>query len=422
MSETFSIVVTRRIQAAPAEVFRAFTHPTLLRDWLCDKAWTEPRPGGPVYLYWRDGAAVTGGYEQFDPPRSLHLTWLASDRRAPARLGVSCEAEMAGTCLSLTWESQEGGQGLGNAATLDAFWDAALENLVSVLETGIDLRIARRPRLGIIYDNYSQKVARKLGVPVDQGVLLHGTAEGSGARAAGLRKGDVLVSFNGEPLLDPNSFDAPLRGLKAGDRPVVEFYRGPEKHSVPLELGSFPIPDLPAEAAELAGEVRELHAGVLFDLRQQLAGLSDKQAQARPAEGEWSVNEQVAHFVLCERDYQSWVADMLNDTPVEDWVQMRPNVEPRIAALTARLKTLPALLAELAAAQEETAAMIAAFPASFARDRKHLYRRAAKWIIELIPDHYFVEHKDQFRATIEAVGGSQPGAANHRTDTRSSGE
>jgi hypothetical protein len=254
-------------------------------------------------------------------------------------------------------------------------------------------------------DEFTPEKARKLGVPVSQGVLLHGTAEGSGAQAAGLGKGDVLVSFNGVPLLSPDSFDTGLRGLKAGDSPLVEYYRGPEKQSTSLTLGSFPIPELPADGAGLAEKVRSLNAEVLAAIRAHLEGLSEMQAVARPSEGEWSVREMVAHFVLSERDYQSWVADMLNDSPVEDWLQMRPNVQPRIDALTTRLPDPAALLEELRLAQEETAAMIASFPESFARNRKHLYRRAAQWALEVIPGHYFDEHKEQFQAAIDAAKG-----------------
>jgi hypothetical protein len=215
----------------------------------------------------------------------------------------------------------------------------------------------------------------------------------------------VLVSFNGVPLVAPTSFEAALRGLKAGDRPVVEYYRGPQKHSTPLTLGVFPIPELPADAAGLAEKVRALNAEVLAAMRAHLEGLNKTEAAARPVEGEWSVREMVAHFVLSERDYQSWVADMLNDTPVENWLQMRPNVQPRIAAVTDRLPDLAALLEELRLAQEETAGMIASFPDNFARDRKHLYRRAAQWALEVIPGHYFDEHKEQFQAAIEAAKG-----------------
>jgi hypothetical protein len=239
-------------------------------------------------------------------------------------------------------------------------------------------------------------------VPVEQGVLLNSTAEGSGAHAAGLQKGDVLVSLNGVALRDPGSFPNALQGLKAGDRPLVEYYRGPEKHTTPLELGVFPIPELPPDASGLAARVRQLNTEVTAALRAQLEGLSETQAARRPGQDEWSVHELVAHFILMERDYQSWAADMLNDTPIEDYLQMRPNVTPRISALIRRFGTLPALLGELELAREETVALIEALPPDFVRDRKHLFRRLAQWELEIIPGHYFDEHQEQFAAAIAA--------------------
>jgi hypothetical protein len=332
----------------------------------------------------------------------VRFTWLDTDLQAPSVITVTCTPEGDGSLLTL---EQTGEIGRAAWVAMEAFWKQSLENLASVLETGIDLRIARRPRLGISMDEFTPQVAKKLGVPVREGVLLGSTAEGSGARAAGLQKEDVLVSLNGHPLAGPHSFDVALRGLKVGDQPVVEYYRGPEKQSVPLKLGSFPIPDLPASASELADKVRELNSEIMAAIRKQLEGLSEKQANARPAEGEWSVNELVAHFVLAQRDYQGWVADMINDIPVEDWLMNRSNVQARITSLTARLPTLPALLDELVQAQAETSMMIASFPESFVNNRKHLYRRAAGWEMKEIPDHYYQEHQEQFRKTIEASKG-----------------
>jgi uncharacterized protein YndB with AHSA1/START domain len=408
MSEPLSLVFTRTIKAAPAEVCRAFTHATLLRDWLSDFASSKPHPGGHLFLSWRDGTTAAGTYQQLDPPRALQFTWEAKDLPGPTLIRVTCEGEGEGTRLSLTQESLEGGVDWNAAASrLQDFWTEALENLASVVEAGVDLRPARRPRLGIVYDELTAEKAGALGLPEAQGVLLRGTAEGSGAQAAGLLKDDVLVSLNGVPLVNADSFGTALSGLKAGDRPMVEYYRGPEKRSTPLELGTFPIPEPPPDAAALAARVRELYAEVLTAMREPVDGLTDEQADVRPAEGEWSVKELVAHFVLMERDYQSWMADMLNDIPVEDWLEMRPNVQPRITALTARQGSLAALLDELSLAQEETAAMIQALPESFTRDRKHLYQRAAQWEIEGIQGHYFEEHKEQFQKAIEAAKGKE---------------
>jgi len=134
-----------------------------------------------------------------------------------------------------------------------------------------------------------------------------------------------------------------------------------------------------------------------------VAGLSEADAGHLPAEGEWSAKEIVAHLALTERDYQGWVADMVNDTPVEDWLQMRPNVHARVKALVARLQSLDALLDELEASLGETVAMLAGLPESFAAERKYLYRRAAGWALEVTPGHYPDEHKEQIAATIAAA-------------------
>jgi len=404
MTETSSVRVVRRILAEPAEVLRGFTHKTLLRDWLCHQASTEAQRGGHLFLHWRSGRTVTGIYEQFDPPQRLRFSWSDSELPAPSVVEVACEAGEDGTRLTLTHSAREGEALPGESLEgLRAFWEEALENLASVLELGVDLRFARRPRLGIFFDVLTPEAAEKLGALVKEGVLLEGTMEGTGARAAGLEKGDILVSLNGTPLVDFNSFEPALNGLKAGDRPVVEYYRGAEKHSTPLELSSFSIMELPASAADLAAKAQEVSKRLLADLGAQLEGVSEAQASARPAEEEWSAKEQVAHLVLMERDFQSWAADMLNDTPAGDYLEDRPNVNARLAALIARLGSLEALLEEYRLARGETVAMIANFPESFVRGRKHLFRRTVEWQLDNTPGHYYEEHKEQIQQALQAA-------------------
>ncbi len=404
MSDPMSLAFFCKIHAAPAEVLRAFTHATLLRDWLCDAASTTPRPGGNIYLYWNDGGTVTGSYEKINAPHDLQLTWLSPALPGPTRVAVTCEPEGESTHFSLTHTSLDAAQDWTAAAEkMQAAWNAALENLASVLETGIDLRLARRPRLGIFMEELTPELIKKLNLPAEHGVLLEGTAEGSGAQAAGLQKGDLLVSLNGSPIQNTSSFAPLLKSLKAGDRPNVEYYRDGQKHSVPVQLGSFPMPDYPAIAEELADKVRRQNAQILADMRAQIGNLSEEQASIRPEENEWSVKELVAHFILAERDYQSWAADMFHDNVIEDWLEMRSNQQPRITALVERFHSLPALLDELAMAKEETGAMITAFPPDFIRRRPHFYRRLAGWALDTHREHYYDEHKDQFQVAIDTA-------------------
>ncbi len=408
MAEPLVLKFARSVNAPAAEAFRAFTHATALRDWLSNAALTDPRHGGYLYLHWNDGYSVRGNYTAFEPPNRLAFTWDGSPDPGIEAVSVHFEAEESGirVVLEITLPDDTP-EWQRIAAEVNREWTDALENLQSFLEDGIDLRIARRPRLGILYDEFTAEKARRLGVPVTEGILLAGTAENSGAQAAGLRKDDVLVSLNGVKLAAPSSFDAALNGLKAGDQPLVEYYRGAELRSVPLELGHFPIPDLPSSPAELAGKMTAEYRRLNESIRSLVAGLSEEQAEKHPdgAGKEWSVKELVAHFVLCERDIQSWVAGMLRDNVIEDSLEFRPNMDERIDALVARLGTLPAVLDELALAEGETLALLAALPGWFTERRKHLYRRVCEWVSGSFSGHFEQEHADQFKAAVAAAKG-----------------
>ena len=404
MPEPLTLTFTRSVKAPPEEAFRAFTHATALRDWLCHAAANSPHKGGYLFLHWKEGYSARGSYTVFEPPHKLTFTWDGSREPGVEAVDLTFEASADGTLVKLAhtlpdrtpeWQPV--------VAVVQDEWPAALENLQSFLETGIDLRVARRPRLGIWYDEYTPEKAETLGVPAKEGILLAGTGENTGARAAGLVKDDVLVSLNGVKLVDPSSFDQALRGLKAGDQPIVEYYRGAEKHSMPLELGRFPIPELPASPAELAAKVRDIYRQLNHSISELIQDLNEEQAGKRPAEKEWSAKGLIGHFILCERDYQSWVAAMLHDNVIMDDVEYRPNMDERIDALVVRLRTVPNLMEELALAQEETVALIAALPDTITHRRKHLYRRIVEWENGVFEGHYEFEHAEQLKKIIAAV-------------------
>jgi uncharacterized protein YndB with AHSA1/START domain len=406
MPTSSALKFTRTVAAPPTEAFRAFTHATALRDWMCDAAQTEARAGGRLFLWWDDGYAVTGAFTKFEPGARLAFTWHSPSEPSATQVMVSFKSKGDATQVTVTHGGFGGGPKWKESVTaLRAAWPQSLENLVSVVETGVDLRFARRPRLGINFDEFNTEKAKKLGAPVKAGVFVTGTAEGTGARAAGLQKDDVLISLNGKKLTGPASFGPALHGLKAGDKPTIVFYRGAQKHTVPLELSRWPIPEVPATGAQLAEHMRRTYAEVQAGLAALVDGLSEAQAERRPAPNEWSVKELLAHFILTERDYQSWVADMLNDRAVNDDLEMRPNVNERLAAVVARCGSVAALLDELKAASAESAGFIERLPAHFVRHRKHLYRRAALWQIEYTPIHFSEEHAEQFRQTIAAAKG-----------------
>jgi uncharacterized protein YndB with AHSA1/START domain len=393
----------RTVNVPPSEVYRAFIHATALRDWLSDAAQTEARPGGHLYVWMNSGYYAVGEFVKLEPGKKLVFTWYGKDEPAPTRVQVLLEAKDGGT--NITLKHEQIGSGAKWAKTIQEIkdgWNGALENLQSVLETGIDLRVARTPRLGILIGDFNAEIAGQLGVPVTQGIRLEGTAEGTGAQAAGLQKDDVIVKLGGKKAIDFPSLTSVLRGYHAGDKVKVAFYRGGEKKMVTLELGRRPMPEVPETAAELAEIIRKSYAKVNAELAQLFEGVSEAEAEHRPASGAWNVKETIAHLIACERDFQSWMADMLNDNVVNDSLEFRPNVNERLRALVERFGTLTALMEELKHSQAETAAWLAALPAMFVA-RKHMYRRVATWMIDTVPIHYREEHLGAIRAAIQSA-------------------
>src|SRR5690606_29305938 len=125
--------------------------------------------------------------------------------------------------------------------------------------TGIDLRIANRPMLGIVPGDFTEEQAKALGVPALEGLRLDGLVDGMGAQIAGLQKDDVLIGMAGKVITsDFNTLTQAIAGKKGGETVEVIFYRGAEKKSVMMTLSKRPMPEVPFNPKELAKQARDL--------------------------------------------------------------------------------------------------------------------------------------------------------------------
>src|SRR5947207_1176801 len=147
-AETLTFEVT--VEAEPAEVFRAFIAPGALRSWLCDAAQVEPRKGGRIYLAWNDGYYTAGSATEFNKDESLAFTWLGPGEPAATEVRVTLKAQGERTAVTVTHSGVGSGEEWAESARkINKIWDVGLENLQSALETGVDLRVARRPMFGL---------------------------------------------------------------------------------------------------------------------------------------------------------------------------------------------------------------------------------------------------------------------------------
>lgn len=391
---------TRTVNAPPAEVYRAFTNSTALREWLCDAAQADPRKGGRVHLWWNAGYYTTGEYTALVPGRKVAFTWRGQDDPDATRVQVSLAVKNGVTRVTLTHAGV--GAGRAWAATVQGFqheWTKNLENLQSVLETGHDLRLTLRPLLGINIGEFDATVAARLGAPVWEGLRLDGVVEGLGAHAAGLQKDDVIVSLAGKKVAGWPTMAAALRAHRAGDEVKVAFYRGAEKRTVTMKLSPRPLPEVPAMAEALAEAVRKQYGDLDVELARCFERVSEDEAARRPAPGEWSAKEIVAHLIIGERDTHAWIADLIGGQ--ERWSDsFTGNDLSRHRATAAIYATVPTLLEELQRNEAETVAMLAALPAEFVA-RKGSYWRLGYSQLSLA-DHTR-EHFGQIRAAIEAA-------------------
>lgn len=95
------------------------------------------------------------------------------------------------------------------------------------VQGGGDPGTSRRVRVGFIPD---------MGAEDPRGLRLSGASPGSPAEVAGIKAGDILVAFDGKPIMDINDLQDALVGAKAGFTVKVKIIRG----DVTLELDVTP--------------------------------------------------------------------------------------------------------------------------------------------------------------------------------------
>jgi uncharacterized protein YndB with AHSA1/START domain len=222
-----NVMLQRVLKADARQVYRAFTNATVLREWFCDVATVSPVNGGRIYMAWDDGYYTSGYFLILKECKEVVFTWFGRGEPRETRVRLRIKAQKGGSLLTL--EHSHIGTGKAWAPIAGEFqkeWEKSLENLASVLETGEDLRLTRRPMMGIGVSDFDAEIARQIGVPVSQGIRLDAVVGGMGAEAAGLQSGDVIVHMGGHDTPDGASLHTVLQAHRADDQVVFEFYRG----------------------------------------------------------------------------------------------------------------------------------------------------------------------------------------------------
>jgi serine protease DegQ len=98
----------------------------------------------------------------------------------------------------------------------------------------------RHSYLGIEPVQVTPQLAQRFGLDVEEGVLVFSVAGGSPAARAGLRQGDVIVEFEGEPVRIVEDLYAALRPHDPGETVRLTIVRDDDRRELEATLAEFP--------------------------------------------------------------------------------------------------------------------------------------------------------------------------------------
>jgi hypothetical protein len=253
--------------------------------------------------------------------------------------------------------------------------------------------------LGIITNDFNEKIAAEIGVPVTEGVRIDQPVQGMGAEQAGLMGDDVIVEMNGIAIRGFEDLNIALGGLHAGESTVVVAYRGHERQTFEMKLSKRPTAEAPRSLEEFAAYLETIQADVTAELRQALNGVSEEQAGFSPGGDAWSVKESLAHLIDTENFSVSWITELMSDAERE-FTGEGENQISRLRAMLEVTPTVPELLDRYEKAQREHVAMIRG--AEPLMQRKAILWKLAQFEL-LFPGTHERSHIEQIKHALQAA-------------------
>ena len=114
-------------------------------------------------------------------------------------------------------------------------------NIVKALiDDLIDKGFVERAYLGILPQGITPALQKSLDLPSLEGVLIGKVEHDTPAEKAGLKKRDVIIEFDGEPVKNLNKFRLMVANKQVDDKISIKIIRGGKELSKTAKLESFP--------------------------------------------------------------------------------------------------------------------------------------------------------------------------------------
>ncbi len=208
--------------ATPEEVWEYFTDPALLSFWHGRAELFEPWPSGRVRFADDGWEPVVGVIDVIEPHRLIQWRVPADDSKIvetfhARKSGTEVRVQQAG--LTPDWPRD------GLASRIRG-WEESIADLVLILDHGVHhARHMARPA-------HTAMVTRD----VPAGLAVEDVTADGPADHAGLRRGDILLSFDDAPVHRRADLRVLLRARKPGESATVQFVRQRQVHTAVLTL------------------------------------------------------------------------------------------------------------------------------------------------------------------------------------------
>jgi serine protease Do len=153
---------------------------------------------------------------------------------------------MRGEVIGLNTAIIAQGQGIGFAIPVNT-----IKPLIPQLETKGSVT---RGFLGVNIQSLTPALAKSLNLPDQKGALVADVSDNTPAAKAGIKRGDVIISFNGREVPDSQSLPAMVAATPVAQQATVTVIRNGEKLQLPVTIGQ--LPSQRADHADPAASVQ----------------------------------------------------------------------------------------------------------------------------------------------------------------------
>lgn len=370
-------------------------------DWFADKGIGKVGPQGVLQMHHhKKMEQLTFVFQEFVQDESVRLTTLDTETMETSEVEINLSAGDGQTTISVA----QSGLDDEKAAHWQKIWQESLESLKEIIETSKDPRMWNRPFLGVTVEEWvTPEYAAEHELAVESGMRLNNVFEGKGAEQAGIRGGDIILALAGVDIVNYEALLLVYKDHKAGDTiPVVYSHEG-EQFESELTLSAYPVPEVPATTQDLADNLASFFRKANKKIDHLLTGQSEAQTNYRPAAGEWSAKEVIAHLVASENDSLAWLGSYIAGREVYPYTSVVP---ARIKMVTSQNPTMDALLKRLAQTQDELVAMVREVPADMAGRKTSMIRLALAYSFNI--SLHYRDHLGQLKETLAMAADVRP--------------